>query len=81
MPTTLKNEAAIVGIGETEYSKNSGRSELALASEACATAIRDAGLTPADIDGWVKAQQGRAGSGNDASRPMAKGLRSRNSAN
>lgn len=51
MPTTLKNEAAIVGIGETEYSKNSGRSELALASEACATAIRDAGLTPADIDG------------------------------
>ena len=36
---------------------------------------------PADIDGWVKAQQGRAGSGNDASRPMAKGLRSRNSAN
>ena len=51
MPTTLKNEAAIVGIGETEYSKNSGRSELALASEACAAAIRDAGLTPADIDG------------------------------
>jgi hypothetical protein len=36
MPTTLKDEAAIVGIGETEYSKNSGRSELALASEAVA---------------------------------------------
>ena len=32
MPTTLKDQAAIVGIGETEYSKNSGRSELALAS-------------------------------------------------
>ena len=30
MPTTLKNEAAIVGIGQTEFSKNSGRSELQL---------------------------------------------------
>lgn len=53
MATTLKNEAAIVGIGETEYSKNSGRSELSLASEAVAAAIRDAGLTPADIDGMT----------------------------
>ena len=53
MPTTLKDEAAIVGIGETEYSKNSGRSELALASEACRAAIKDAGLTPADIDGMT----------------------------
>lgn len=53
MPTTLKNEAAIVGIGETEYSKNSGRSELSLASEACAAAIRDAGLAPGDIDGMT----------------------------
>ena len=26
MPTTLNNEAAIVGIGQTEFSKNSGRS-------------------------------------------------------
>ena len=53
MPTTLKDEAAIVGIGEPEYSKNSGRSELALASEACRAAIKDAGLTPADIDGMT----------------------------
>ena len=53
MPTTLKDQAAIVGIGETEYSKNSGRSELSLASEACAAAISDAGLTPADIDGMT----------------------------
>ena len=53
MPITLRNEAAIVGIGETEYSKNSGRSELALASEAVAAAIRDAGLRPSDIDGMT----------------------------
>ena len=53
MPTTLNNEAAIVGIGETEYSKNSGRSELALACEAVASAIQDAGLSPSDIDGMT----------------------------
>ncbi len=51
MPTTLKDEAAIVGIGQTRYSKNSGVSELALAAEAVRNAIRDAGLSPKDIDG------------------------------
>ncbi|MCZ6784300.1 MAG: lipid-transfer protein [Proteobacteria bacterium] len=53
MSTTLKDEAAIVGIGQTEFSKNSGRSELQLASEAVAAAIEDAGLRPADIDGMT----------------------------
>lgn len=51
MPITLNNEAAIVGIGQTKYSKNSGVSELALASECVAKAIADAGLKPSDIDG------------------------------
>ena len=51
MPTTLKDEAAIVGIGQTEFSKNSGRSEVQLASEAIAAAIADAGLEPSQIDG------------------------------
>lgn len=46
-------QAAIAGIGHTEYSKNSGRSELQLASEASLAAIRDAGLSPAEIDGMV----------------------------
>jgi hypothetical protein len=31
MPNGLRDKAAIVGIGETEYSKASGRTELALA--------------------------------------------------
>jgi len=31
MPTTLTTEAASCGSGETEFSKNSGRSELQLA--------------------------------------------------
>ena len=51
MSTTLKDEAAIVGIGETEYTKNSGRSELALAVECVSKAIDDAGLEPSQIDG------------------------------
>jgi acetyl-CoA acetyltransferase len=45
--------AAIVGIGQTEFSKDSGRSELQLAAEASLAAIKDAGLAPADIDGMV----------------------------
>jgi len=53
MPTTLKNEAAICGIGETEFSKNSGRSELQLAAEATKAAILDAGIKPSEVDGMV----------------------------
>ena len=45
MPTTLKDESAICGIGQTEFSKNSGRSELQLACEATKAAILDAGLS------------------------------------
>jgi acetyl-CoA acetyltransferase len=43
--------AAIVGIGCTDYTKNSGRSTLQLAVEAAQTAMEDAGLTNGDIDG------------------------------
>ncbi|MFJ2756259.1 lipid-transfer protein [Nocardioides sp. NPDC087217] len=49
--TTLSNSAAIVGIGATEFSKESGRSELQLSVEATRAALADAGLTPADVDG------------------------------
>jgi len=45
--------AVIAGIGQTEFSKDSGRSELQLAAEASLAAIADAGLTPAAIDGTV----------------------------
>jgi len=43
--------AALVGVGATAYSRTSGRSVLDLAVEAVGGAVRDAGLTPADIDG------------------------------
>ena len=45
--------AAIVGIGQTEFSKNSGRSELQLAAEASRAALEDAGIDPADVDGMI----------------------------
>ncbi|WP_426364929.1 lipid-transfer protein [Streptomyces sp. E-08] len=49
----LGGRAAVVGIGATEFSKDSGRSELSLAVEAVRAALDDAGLTPADVDGLV----------------------------
>ncbi|MFH8617949.1 lipid-transfer protein [Streptomyces sp. NPDC017979] len=49
----LGGRAAVVGIGATEFSKESGRSELKLAVEAVHAALDDAGLSPADVDGLV----------------------------
>jgi acetyl-CoA acetyltransferase len=46
-------KAAIAGIGATEFSKDSGRSELRLAAEAAHAALADAGLRPSDVDGIV----------------------------
>ncbi|ANW19338.1 lipid-transfer protein [Streptomyces clavuligerus] len=50
---TLGGRAAVVGIGATEFSKDSGRSELRLAAEAVRAALDDAGLRPSDVDGMV----------------------------
>jgi acetyl-CoA acetyltransferase len=50
-PQFLSGKAAIAGIGATEFSKNSGRSELRLAAEAVLAALGDAGLAPGDVDG------------------------------
>ena len=46
-------EAAIAGIGATEFSKESGRSELQLAAECSLAACKDAGVDPSDIDGMI----------------------------
>jgi acetyl-CoA acetyltransferase len=48
---SFSGQVAIAGIGATEFSKNSGRSELRLAVEAVAAALRDAGLAPGEVDG------------------------------
>ena len=49
----LKDRTAIVGIGQTDFSKESGRTELRLACEAIKAALDDSGLVPADVDGLV----------------------------
>ena len=49
-----RDRCAISGIGATTYSRDSGRSDLALATEASLAAIADAGLLPGDIDGIVR---------------------------
>lgn len=48
---SIKDKAAIVGLGCTEFSTNSGRSEMQLAVEAINAALADAGLSGADVDG------------------------------
>ena len=49
----LGGKTAIAGIGATEFSKNSGRSELRLAVEAVTAALDDAGIEPREVDGLV----------------------------
>jgi acetyl-CoA acetyltransferase len=44
---------ALVGIGETGYLRDSGRLPDDLLTDACARAVADAGLKPADIDGII----------------------------
>ncbi|MDT7773749.1 MAG: 17-hydroxy-3-oxo-4-pregnene-20-carboxyl-CoA lyase [Pseudonocardiales bacterium] len=51
--SALSGAAAIAGIGATDFSKDSGRSELQLAAEAVRAALADAGLEPSDVDGMV----------------------------
>jgi acetyl-CoA acetyltransferase len=48
----ISRRAAIVGLGATEFSKNSGRTELRLAMEATLAALADAGIDPAEVDGF-----------------------------
>lgn len=47
-------KTSIIGLGQTEFSTNSGRSELQLALEAIIAAVADAGLEVNDIDGLVR---------------------------
>ena len=47
----IAGEVAIAGIGESAYSKFSGRTALEIAIDASERALEDAGLRPDDIDG------------------------------
>ncbi len=49
---SISGRAAIVGLGATEFSKNSGRTELRLAMEATLGALADAGIDPSEVEGF-----------------------------
>jgi len=49
--TSIAGKVAIAGVGATEFSKDSGRSEMRLAVEASLSALSDAGIEPAEVDG------------------------------
>ena len=51
MPHSFSGTVAIAGIGATEFSKDSGRSELRLAVEAVDAALHDAGIAPSEVQG------------------------------
>ena len=46
-----RSQAAIAGIGCTEFSKDSGMSTFGLAAQAVKAAVADAGLELSDVDG------------------------------
>jgi acetyl-CoA acetyltransferase len=54
----LTDKYCIVGVGETAYTKNSGKTTRAMGAEAVRNAINDAGLTPADVNGMMSYQMG-----------------------
>jgi acetyl-CoA acetyltransferase len=56
--TSLRDRYCIAGVGETEYSRASGRSTRAMAVEAVRAAMLDAGLGPDQVDGMMSYQLG-----------------------
>jgi acetyl-CoA acetyltransferase len=53
-PGNVRRAAAIVGIGHTDYTTDSGRTEWQLALEAVRAALDDAGLPATDVDGVIR---------------------------
>jgi acetyl-CoA acetyltransferase len=49
----IKDRAAIVGIGETEFARRLELSEKRLACEAILAALDDAGIAPSEVDGFA----------------------------
>jgi acetyl-CoA acetyltransferase len=57
-PRYLRDKYAIVGVGETTYTRGSGMTTRALGTWAVRNAMQDAGLRSADIDGMLSYQSG-----------------------
>jgi len=56
MTDPFKGKVAVVGVGETDYSRNSGRSELTLSLQAIHAALDDCGIAAKDVDGLLRWQ-------------------------
>ena len=52
-PKYLRDKYAIVGVGETTYTRGSGRTTRALGTWAVRNAMKDAGFGPGDVDGML----------------------------
>jgi acetyl-CoA acetyltransferase len=53
---SFRGKVAVAGVGETDYSRNSGRSELTLSLQAIHAALDDCGLSAKDVDGLLRWQ-------------------------
>ncbi len=62
-PKYLRDKYAIVGVGETTYTRGSGKTTRALGTWAVRNAILDAGLKASDIDGILSYSGGNSTSG------------------
>ena len=62
-PKYLRDKYAIVGVGETTYTRGSGKTTRALGTWAVRNAMLDAGLKSSDIDGMLSYQGGDSTSG------------------
>ena len=51
---SFMNSVAVVGVGETDYSTESGRSELVLSLQAITAALEDAGIRHDEVDGLLR---------------------------
>ena len=62
---SLSDEVCIVGVGQTEFNRGSGISNVALATRASLLACADAGLDPSEIDGILPPHQGTSACAED----------------
>src|SRR6202045_3801266 len=62
-PKYLRDKYAIVGVGETPYTRGSGKTTRALGTWAVRNAILDAGLKPFHLGGMLSYQGGDSASG------------------
>ena len=51
-----RDKCAVAGVGQTAFTRDSGRSVLSLATEAALAALADAGLSVDDVDGIVRCE-------------------------